>query len=127
MKNSHILTQTFVTQSYNQKEQSLPDSHWRFNKELLIIEKPLNYEKTFKIEIINEFANGVYSRLLNFVLNNGMDRQDKNNPYNVLLKQFVEMLNINLFEMPFEELEVINGYWTNMNSYIKEITKEKSV
>ncbi|MEF3225911.1 hypothetical protein LJA00_08545 [Campylobacter jejuni] len=93
----------------------------------MIIEKPLNYEKTFKIEIINEFANGVYSRLLNFVLNNGMDRQDKNNPYNVLLKQFVEMLNINLFEMPFEELEVINGYWTNMNSYIKEITKEKSV
>ncbi|MGN7942105.1 hypothetical protein [Virgibacillus sp. 6R] len=85
--------------------------------------KPLNYEKTFKIELLNEFANGVYSRLLNFVLNNGMDRQDKNNPYNVLLDQFVEMLDINLFEMSFEELEVIDGYWTNMNSYIKEITK----
>lgn len=85
--------------------------------------KPLNYEKTFKIELLNEFANGVYSRLLNFVLNNGMDRQDKNNPYNVLLDQLVEMLDINLFEMSFEELEVIEGYWTNMNSYIKEITK----
>ncbi len=85
--------------------------------------KPLNYEKTFKIELLNEFANGVYSRLLNFILNNGMDRQDKNNPYNVLLDQFVEMLDINLFEMSFEELEVIDGYWTNMNSYIKEITK----
>lgn len=85
--------------------------------------KSLNYEKTFKIELLNEFANGVYSRLLNFVLNNGMNRQDKNNPYNVLLDQFVEMLDINLFEMSFEELEVIEGYWTNMNSYIKEITK----
>lgn len=85
--------------------------------------KPLNYEKTFKIELLNEFANGVYSRLLNFVMNNGIDLQDKNNPYNVLLDQFVEMLDINLFEMSFEELEVIDGYWTNMNSYIKEITK----
>lgn len=89
--------------------------------------KPLDYEKTFKIEILNEFANGVYNRLLNFVLNNGMDLQDKNNPYNVLLDQFVEMLDINLFEMSFEELEVLEGYWTNMNSYIKEITKAKSV
>lgn len=89
--------------------------------------KPLDYEKTFKIEILNEFANGVYNRLLNFVLNNGMDLQDKNNPYNVLLDQFVEMLDINLFEMSFEELEVLEGYWTNMNSYIKEITKAKLV
>ncbi|WP_285400373.1 hypothetical protein [Lysinibacillus sp. fls2-241-R2A-57] len=89
------------------------------------MEKPLNYEKTFKIEILNEFANGVYNRLLNFVLNNGMDQQDKNNPYNVLLDQFVEMLDINLFKLSFEELEVLDGYWTNMNSYIKEITKGK--
>ncbi|MDM5247641.1 hypothetical protein [Lysinibacillus sp. G4S2] len=89
------------------------------------MEKPLNYEKTFKIEILNEFANGVYNRLLNFVLNNGMNQQDKNNPYNVLLDQFVEMLDINLFKLSFEELEVLDGYWTNMNSYIKEITKGK--
>lgn len=89
--------------------------------------KPLNYEKTFKIEILNEFANGVYNRLLNFVLNNEIDRQDKNNPYNVLLEQFGEMLDINLFELSLEELEVINGYWKNMNSYIKETTKEKSL
>ena len=87
--------------------------------------KPSNYEKSFKIEILNEFANGVYNRLLNFVLNNGMDRHDKNNPYNVLLDQFVEMLDINLFKMSFEELEILDGYWTNMNSYIKEITKRK--
>ncbi|KOS64459.1 hypothetical protein FJQ98_12100 [Lysinibacillus agricola] len=89
------------------------------------MEKPLNYEQAFKIEILNEFANGVYNRLLNFVLNNGMDRQDKNKFYNVLLDQFVEMLDLDLFEMSFEELEVLDGYWTNMNSYIKEITKKK--
>ncbi|MED4717204.1 hypothetical protein [Bacillus badius] len=83
----------------------------------------LDYDKTFKIEILNEFANGVYSRLLSFVLNNGMDRQDKNNPYNVLLDQFVEMLDINLFKMSFEELEVLEGYWKHMNKYIREITK----
>ncbi|MDQ0233241.1 hypothetical protein [Metabacillus malikii] len=88
------------------------------------MEKPLNYEKTFKIEIINEIANGVYNRLLNFILNNGINRQDKNNPYNVLLGQFVEMLDINLFDMSIVELEVVDAYWKNMNTYIKKITRK---
>lgn len=89
------------------------------------MEKPLNYEKTFKIEILNEFANGVYARLVNFIIKSGIDKNDKNNIYVALLDQFVEMLDINLFKMSFEELEVLDGYWTNMNSYIKAITKEK--
>ncbi|MGE7954770.1 hypothetical protein [Lysinibacillus xylanilyticus] len=91
------------------------------------MEKPLNYEKTFKIEILNEFANGIYARLLNFVLKNGIDRQDKNNFYNVLLDQFVEMLDLDLFKMSFEELGVLDSYWTNMNSYIKEITMDSKI
>ncbi|MFD3449468.1 zeta toxin family protein [Microbacteriaceae bacterium 4G12] len=89
--------------------------------------KHSKYEITFKIEVLNEFANGVYARLLNFVLNNGIDRKDKNNFYNVLLDQFAEILDLNLFKMSFEELEVLEGYWRSMNSYIKEITKGKLV
>lgn len=61
--------------------------------------------------MLNEYANGVYNRLLNFVLNNGMNRQDKNNPYNVLLEQFVEMLNKYFF---FEGREK-NGYHQNQS------------
>lgn len=82
-----------------------------------------DYDKTLKIEVLNEFSNGVHARLLNFVLKNGMDPQEKNNFYNTLLNQFAEMIDLNLFKMSFEELEVLEGYWKNMNNYIKEIAK----
>lgn len=82
-----------------------------------------DYDKTLKIEVLNEFSSGVHACLLNFVLKNGMDPQEKNNFYNALLDQFAEMMDLNLFKMSFEELEVLEGYWKNMNNYIKEIVK----
>jgi DNA repair protein RadC len=82
-----------------------------------------DYDKTLKIEVLNEFSNGVHARLLNFVLKNGIDRQDKNNFYNALLDQFAEMIDLNLFKMSFEELEMLEGYWKNMNHYVQEIAK----
>lgn len=82
-----------------------------------------DYGKTLKIEILNEFSNCVHARLLNFVLKNGIDQQDKNNFYNALLGQFTEMIDLNLFKMSFEELEILEGYWKNMNHYIQEIAK----
>lgn len=83
----------------------------------------MNYDKTLKIEVLNEFSNGVHARLLNFVLKNGMDPQEENNFYNALLDQFAEMIDLNLFKMSLEELEVLEGYWKNMSNYIREITK----
>jgi len=82
-----------------------------------------DYDKTLKIEILNEFSNRVHARLLNFVLKNGMDPKEKNNFYNTLLDQFAEMLDLDLFEMSLEELEVVRGYWRNMNHYVQEIAK----
>lgn len=82
-----------------------------------------DYDKTLKIEVLNEFSSGVHARLLNFVLKNGIDRQDKNNFYIALLDQLAEMLDLNLFKMSFEELEVLEGYWKNMNNYVYEIAK----
>lgn len=82
-----------------------------------------DYDKTLKIEVLNEFSNGVYACLLNFVLKNGIDQQGKNNFYNALLEQFAEMLDLDLFKMSFEELEVLEGYWKNMNKYVCEITE----
>ena len=87
------------------------------------MEGNLNYEKTFKIEILNEFSNGVYASLVNFVIKSGIDKDDKNNFYIALLDQFVKMLNLNLFKMSFEELEALERYWRNMDKYIKEIKK----
>lgn len=90
------------------------------------MEKSLNYEQTFKIELLNEFSNGVYARLLNFILKNGVDKNDSNNFYVSLLQQFSEMLNVDLFKMSNVELDNVKSYWENMNDYIKGITKEKS-
>ncbi|MFJ8459663.1 hypothetical protein ACIQ57_11090 [Lysinibacillus xylanilyticus] len=87
------------------------------------MKKPLNYERAFKIELLNEFSNGVYARLVNFIIKSGIDKNDKNNFYVALLDQFVKMLNLDLFKMSFEELEALEGYWENMNSYIKEIKR----
>lgn len=88
-----------------------------------IMSEPLNYEKNFKIEILNEFANGIYARLLNFVLNHDIIREDKTNFYNILLDQLVEILDMNLFDMSLEELEVLEEYWKSMNKLIKKINK----
>lgn len=90
------------------------------------MEKPLDYEKTFKIEVLNEFSNGVYARLLNFILKNDIEQNDKNNFYVNLLHQFSEMLNVDLFKMTNVELDNVKAYWDNMNNFIKGITKEKS-
>lgn len=79
----------------------------------------LDYEKTFKIEILNEFANGVYADLVNFIIKNGIDKEDKTNFYIVLLDQFVKILNLNLFKMTFDELEALEGYWGNMRNYVE--------
>jgi len=90
------------------------------------MEKSLNYEQTFKIEVLNEFSNGVYARLLNFILKNGVDKNDSNNFYVSLLQQFSEMLNVDLSKMSNVELDNVKSYWEDMNDYIKGITKEKS-
>lgn len=88
------------------------------------MEEPLNYEKTFKIEILNEFSNTVYARLVIFIVKSGIKKDDKNNFYIALLDQFVKMLNLNLFEMSLEELETLEEYWKNMNNYVRGITKK---
>lgn len=39
----------------------------------------LDYEKTFEIEIINEFSASIYAKMLNYVLNNELDKSDLTN------------------------------------------------
>jgi len=47
----------------------------------------LDYEKTFEIEIINEFSASIYAKMLNYVLNNELDKNDLTNLQTNLLKQ----------------------------------------
>lgn len=88
-------------------------------------DKPIDYEHTFKVELLNEFSNGVYARLVNFVFKNGIDKDDKNNLYATLLEQFSNMLALNLFKMSFEELNALESYWKSMNTYTKDILEFK--
>lgn len=85
------------------------------------MEYRIDYEVTAKIEIINEFSYGIYNRLLNYILNNGIDRTSPN-LYSTLLSTLGEMLSVDLFNFSKEELEKMLLYWKNMNQYINEIT-----
>lgn len=85
------------------------------------MEYRIEYELTAKIEIINEFSYGIYNRLLNYILNNGIDRTSPN-LYSTLLSTLGEMLSVDLFNFSKEELEKTLLYWKNMNQYINEIT-----
>lgn len=87
--------------------------------------KPIDYEKIVKIELLNEFSMIVYGRVLNFVLNKGIDRNDKENRYVILLNQLTEMLRMDLFNMTHEKLDHMRAYWMSMNDYSKEIIKEQ--
>lgn len=81
----------------------------------------IDYELTAKIEIINEFSYGIYNRLLNYILNNGIDK-NRSNLYSAILSTLRRMLSIDLFSYNRGELDKMLIYWKNMNQYINEIT-----
>jgi len=62
----------------------------------------LDYEKTFEIEIINEFSASIYAKMLNYVLNNELDKNDLTNLQTNLLKQLSNMNQIDLFKLSLE-------------------------
>lgn len=82
----------------------------------------MEYEKTFKIETLNELSHNIYNRLLRYIVNHQIDRQNKNDLYAVLLDQFKGMMQINLFEMPMDDLVNVEEYWDMMDVYMKSIT-----
>ena len=83
----------------------------------------VTYEKTFEIEIINELSASVYNRVLNYVLNHELDTKNTR----LLEVNLLEVAQeVDLFQLPFEELQAIHEYWRSMNQYSKQIlTKEK--
>lgn len=80
----------------------------------------IDYGLTAKIEIINELSYGIYNRLLNYILINGIDRTSPN-LYSTLLSTLGEMLTVDLFSLSKEELEETLLYWKNMNQFVNEI------
>ena len=82
----------------------------------------LDYRKTFEIEIINEFQSAIHSKMLNFVLNNEVDKSDSTNLQTNLLNQLSNMNQINLFKLSLEELEAYHEYLRAIKKYADSIT-----
>lgn len=80
----------------------------------------MNYDKTFKIELLNELSFGVTGRLITFLVNQNISSETENNFYSLLYQQFGEMLNLNLFEMSHDELEKIEQYWIAMDKLLSK-------
>lgn len=70
----------------------------------------LDYEKMFEIEIINELSAIVYNRVLNYVLNHEWDTKNTSLLEVNLLNQLEVAQEVDLFQQPFEELQVIHEY-----------------
>ncbi|MBC1490036.1 antitoxin [Listeria sp. FSL L7-1485] len=87
----------------------------------------MDYEKTFKVESLNEFSRNVYNRVLRYVVNHQTDRQNKNDLSAELLDQLKGMLKMNLFEILINDLAKVESYWNTMDMCTKSITDKKSV
>ncbi|MCM6855227.1 antitoxin epsilon [Enterococcus durans] len=85
----------------------------------------LDYRKTFEIEIINEFSSSIYAKMLNYVLNNELDKNDLTNLQTNLLKQLSSMNQIALFKLSLEELEAYHEYLRSIKKYADSITRTK--
>ena len=83
----------------------------------------LDYRKTFEIEIIIEFQSAILSKMLNYVLNNELDKSDSTNLQVNLLKQLSNINQINLFELSLEELEAYHDYLRTIKKYADNITR----
>jgi hypothetical protein len=84
----------------------------------------VTYEKTFEIEIINELSASVYNRVLNYVLNHELNKNDSQLLEVNLLKL---AKRVNLFDYSLEELQAVHEYWRSMNRYSKQVLNKEKV
>lgn len=87
----------------------------------------VTYEKTFEIEIINELSASVYNRVLNYVLNHELNKNNSQLLEVNLLNQLKLAKRVNLFEYSLEELQAVHEYWRSMNRYSKQVLNKEKV
>ena len=90
-------------------------------------EMAVTYEKTFEIEIINELSASVYNRVLNYVLNHELNKNDSQLLEVNLLNQLKLAKRVNLFDYSLEELQAVHEYWRSMNRYSKQVLNKEKV
>nr|WP_269768799.1 hypothetical protein [Enterococcus durans] len=50
----------------------------------------IRLQKNFEIEIINEFQSAIHSKMLNYVLNNELDKSDSTKPTSKFIKTIIK-------------------------------------
>jgi len=83
----------------------------------------LDYNKTFKIEIINEYAHNVYNRIMNYIFNHDIDEENTRIPIVNISQQMRETLRIELFNLSMNELNEMQGYWQHMDDYTNQLVQ----
>ena len=76
------------------------------------------YKKSYQIELLTEFSNGVYGEVYNLVEKKGLD---ETHILTKLLNQLCEMNSTNLFAKSIAEIEVLKGYWQAMSQYVQQL------
>lgn len=87
----------------------------------------MSYDKTYQIELLNEFSMSIYNRILRYAMKNNIDLESESHFISIIFRQMEENLSVKLFDKSMEELEEIRKYWEHMNIYTKEITGIKEV
>jgi len=77
-----------------------------------------NYDQTMQIELLNELAYGTTGRLIGYLTNNHISTDSPNNFFAFLYHQFTEMLSLDLFALPADELNLVEHYWLKMNKFV---------
>src|SRR5699024_12024352 len=86
-----------------------------------------SYEKTFDIEVINELSVRFYNRVLHYVLNHELKKNDSQLLEVNLLNQLKLAKRVNLFDYSLEELQAVHEYWRSMNRYSKQVLNKEKV
>ena len=69
----------------------------------------VTYEKTFEIEIINELSASVYNRVLNYVLNHELNKNDSQLLEVNLLNQLKLAKRVNLVTILFSATTILSA------------------
>ena len=76
------------------------------------------YKRSYQIELLTEFSNGVYGEVYNLVEKRELD---DSHILVKILEQLREINRTNLFAKSVGELENLKMYWQAMNQYVQQL------
>ncbi|MDH6364272.1 hypothetical protein M2139_001253 [Enterococcus sp. PF1-24] len=84
--------------------------------------KPIDYNHTLRVEVINEYAANVQNKLTNYLRQTEVSLEDVNNPMMILFDELAEIKSVNLFEKTDVELNEYLFYWKSQDKFIQKIS-----